>query len=213
LLLNKNQQKIFNAISKDSSRPIITNVVCRKGLLIGADGFLCVGVPASLEDNDNITTQEVWLRPEFISKVKGYREPIRIIRNPEGDFMVSGTEHNKEPRMYYEKRMIPGNYPSFENIIPSREKKAWFALDSGLLKKFLSAIPDKSILCFGVASDNLEVEPIEIVIPGAEIRGMIMSMRVPEPTWMEDDPRWMPKGINVEDIPYPYLPVKLSKEV
>jgi hypothetical protein len=190
LKLTKAELLITNGACKESSRPVLTAMCLRNGILSCADGFLFVSIPA--RDKENLKDE---LYPVGMLNFSGEGH-IKVERTAEG-FQVKtygkdGKE--KEPaRTYY--TTVTGTFPDYGKLLPLDEPKAEICFSSGMLRKLLDCLPKNSTIHFGIHEKDTATEIL--VDDGEEfpIRGMIMPMLSQRlNTWAKDDERWVPKA-------------------
>jgi len=183
--LEKNLPMVLFACASDETRPVLTGVNFfsddDKILLVGTDGFRLSLLTIKKEINI----------PKIIVSASFLREILNLLKKEEKVFF----SYSKEEKIVYFKinnfelysRIIEGEYPPFEKVIPSREGKTKFFVDKDLFLQNLKMISVFSrefsnIVIVEVKKDGVYLKPkteekitknqafLEARIEGEEVR-------------------------------------------
>lgn len=199
--LTKNDLKLTNAVADEKERrPVLSNVLLRKGRLIAADGFMLVGRQADLNREERLAKEESVLLPARILRlIKPQRkETIELELGEDNTVKVTIKEGGrvKDPTLSFSLPQDIGSFPIFDNAIPVSDKLAHTAIDLKKLRKFLASLPDEGILRLGIGEPSDIIEGYVWGIgDGQPTRAFIMPMYVPweDHKWAKDDPAWLLK--------------------
>jgi len=198
--INKEQRKIANGAINDNARPVLNQVVVRNGEIATVDGFMLISTKIEYDDNDNIKRDEDLQMPsDIINKLnpntKGY---VSISQNDETltatiydnkkDKRNNKTSPKQRDLQYTFHKSNAGHFPEYTQLYPISEKKFQCALSSQLLKKLLSCVPDKCMICFGFTNnkDSIEFQ----VMPENNLRTAIEYNKIAEGLLMPMSVDW-----------------------
>jgi DNA polymerase-3 subunit beta len=159
-------EQVAFAAASDESRPVLTGVLLRirdnTAILAAADGFRLATRTIALPDSALPPTLDT---PEVIIPARALSELARIVGDTEGDVKMTVTSGGGQVLFHTDtvdlvSRLIEGNFPDFERIIP-KEHTTRTLLDTQELAKAV-----KLASYFALASQSI----VKIVVePGGEM--------------------------------------------
>lgn len=168
--LNRSERLVANAVSKDNTRPVLTCVHIRKGIIEAADGLIAVQRELSYEG------EELLLRGKELSKCKG---DVLTLTKDKGGVRVQG----KETITLYP---VSGTFPNIDKLYPETadEDRIMERLTGEKLAPFQIAFSRESLLKLLKSVDEDVVRfsfygqqrPVKVETLGA--KGLIMPMSV-----------------------------------
>jgi len=161
-ILEKNLPMVLFACASDETRPVLTGVNFSsdddKIVLVGTDGFRLSLLSIKKEIN----------LPKIIVSASFLREVLGLLNKEDKVFF----SYSKEEKIIYFKinnielysRIIEGEYPPFEKVIPSQEGKTSFAVERDLFLQSLKLISVFSrefsnIVILDVKKDGVYLKP------------------------------------------------------
>jgi hypothetical protein len=202
--LSKSDLKVANAAATEENRPSLYHVLLRDGKLVAADGFILVVKKANLDPKERLAKAgEVLLPTKMMDALKpSGRETAEVILAGDGKlnaYVVGLNRLAKEPIFVFTQPRTEANFPAYETkAIPRNEKEAKVALNIVLLRKLLSALPQKGTLRIGVGKPT---DPVEFAIMGEDeeiVRAFQMPMFIDWDEfegWLKDQPDYEEKTV------------------
>lgn len=162
--LDSLDHRLARGVCKELGRPVLHQVMVRKGELAVADGFLLVRREGDFTPDDTLRDTEVGLPASILKTVRmGERESAEVVLSEDKTRFTLTVQDEKgkakEPVLTFS--ALRDVYPAFEHIAPSALKKAEVAVDIKLLRKLLSCLPDDGYLRMGLGEKS---EPVEFYI-------------------------------------------------
>jgi len=173
----------------ETARPMLQCLHFTKGRVEAADGFMLAVRDLDLKDGEE--KPEALLSTRMLKQVKLGRWQEAVLSITDGKALVNylkddgtGAPAEFEPSVSFAVFRDGKSFPNIDKLWASVEKKAYIAVNVGLLKKLIACLPADGIMKIGLTepTDPLEFECSNMDRP---IRGMLMPMDV---NW--DDHKW-----------------------
>jgi len=170
------------AVTKETGKPILQNLCLRDGKLAVADGFMLVVREANILEGSQ--DGETLLPASIIKTIRSTPKRQAELVCEDTSLSVSykdekGDAVEYDPTLHFKPYTGGiGKYPASPDLFPKdTAKKAYIALNVGLLKKLVTCLPDNGILRIGIVD---EFSPLEFECGNLDrsIRGMLMPMYV-----------------------------------
>lgn len=151
---------LTNACAKEDSRPVLTCVCLRDGILAAADGFILV-----IRETDTKGKEQANIPAAILKQITLKEKETAEMEVKADSIVVSNFKDAREnlkessPTMTF-KLPESGEYPKWQNLFDSTpsEKKAQTTVSIGLLRQLLSCLPESGIIRIGVGETSQAIE-------------------------------------------------------